>query len=147
MCIRDRNRAAHSLLARGLAKGDRLAILSHNCWQFGVLAFAAARAGLVLTPVNFMLGPSEVAFLLEHSDASCFVVEEGLIATANDALTIAGIEETVLGVILTEGERPPDGWESVDAWIEGSIDPGEPRVSVDDDDPLRLMYTLSLIHI
>lgn len=135
------NRAAHSLLARGLAKGDRLAILSHNCWQFGVLAFAAARAGLVLTPVNFMLGPSEVAFLLEHSDASCFVVEEGLIATANDALTIAGIEETVLGVILTEGERPPDGWESVDAWIEGSIDPGEPRVSVDDDDPLRLMYT------
>jgi non-ribosomal peptide synthetase component F len=65
------NRTAHSLRARGLAKGDRLAILSHNCWQFGVLVFAAARAGIILTPVNFMLGPAEIAFILEHSGASC----------------------------------------------------------------------------
>ena len=135
------NRTAHSLRARGLAKGDRLAILSHNCWQFGVLVFAAARAGVILTPVNFMLGPAEIAFILEHSGASCFVAEEALTATANDALALAGIKEMVLGVILTEAGQATEGWESVDAWAEGSIDPGEPDVVIDDDDPLRLMYT------
>jgi fatty-acyl-CoA synthase len=47
----------------------------------------------------------------------------------------------VLGVIPTEAGRETEGWESVDAWAEGSIDPGEPGVVIDDDDPLRLMYT------
>ena len=58
------NRCAHALADRGLAKGDRLALLSHNCWQFAVLAFATARLGVVLVPVNFMLGAEEIAFIL-----------------------------------------------------------------------------------
>ena len=37
------NRAAHALAARGLVKGDRLALLSHNCWQYAVLVFDTAR--------------------------------------------------------------------------------------------------------
>jgi fatty-acyl-CoA synthase len=61
------NRTAHALAARGLAKGDRLALLSHNCWQFVVLSFATAKLGVLLVPVNFMLGKDEVAFILEHS--------------------------------------------------------------------------------
>ena len=32
------NRCAHALAGHGLAKGDRLALLSHNCWEFAVLA-------------------------------------------------------------------------------------------------------------
>src|SRR4051812_49779086 len=44
------NRAAHALADRGLGKGDRLALLSHNCWQFAVLAFATAKLGVVLVP-------------------------------------------------------------------------------------------------
>jgi fatty-acyl-CoA synthase len=37
------NRCANALAARGLAKGDRLALLSHNCWQFGRWRFADRR--------------------------------------------------------------------------------------------------------
>ena len=36
-------------------RGDRLALLSHNCFEYAVLAFATARLGVVLVPVNFML--------------------------------------------------------------------------------------------
>ena len=39
------DRAAAALAAAGLGKGDRLALLCHNCWQFAVLDFATARAG------------------------------------------------------------------------------------------------------
>ena len=31
------NRCAHALAERGLAKGDRLALLSHNCFEYAVL--------------------------------------------------------------------------------------------------------------
>ena len=51
------NRCAPRARRRGVwRKGDRLALLCHNCWQFAVLAFATARLGVVLVPVNFMLG-------------------------------------------------------------------------------------------
>ncbi len=38
------DRAAGALAASGLVQGDRLAILSHNCWQFVVLSFAIGSA-------------------------------------------------------------------------------------------------------
>src|SRR5215216_959141 len=91
------NRAAHALADRGLAKGDRLALLSHNSWQFGVLAFATAKLGVVLVPVNFMLGPDEIAFILRHSGASGMVAEDALAPTAEKALSAAGVEGGVRG--------------------------------------------------
>ncbi|WP_048554304.1 AMP-binding protein, partial [Nostocoides japonicum] len=66
----------------GLAKGDRLALLSHNCWEFVALSFAAARIGVVLVPVNFMLSAPEIAFILDHSGAAAFVVEDALVPVA-----------------------------------------------------------------
>src|SRR6188472_1707030 len=80
------NRAAHALAARGLAKGDRLALLSHNCWQYAVLAFATARLGAVLVPVNFMLTAHEIAYILDHSGASGIVAEDALVPAAKEAL-------------------------------------------------------------
>src|SRR4051812_41884784 len=49
------DRAANAIAAHGVAKGDRVALLSHNGWQFVVLSVALARLGVVLVPVNFML--------------------------------------------------------------------------------------------
>ncbi|WP_433239422.1 acyl-CoA synthetase [Actinomadura nitritigenes] len=130
------NRAANALAGRGLAKGDRLALLSHNCWQYAVLAFATAKLGVVLVPVNFMLGADEIAYILGHSGASGIVAEGALVPVAEKALAAAGVEGGVRGRIGGGAE----GWEDVDAWCrEGAA--AAPDVLVGDDDPLRLMYT------
>ena len=44
------DRVAAALAHQEMAKGDRMALLAHNCWQYPVLAFAAARIGAVLVP-------------------------------------------------------------------------------------------------
>jgi fatty-acyl-CoA synthase len=129
------NRCAHALAARGLSHGDRLALLSHNCWQYAVLVYATARLGVVLVPVNFMLGAEEIAFILGHSGASGMVTEAALAPTAEKAIASAGLQGGVRGAI-----GPVAGWEDVDSWIE-SGDDGPVEVLVADDDPLRLMYT------
>ncbi|TQM35728.1 acyl-CoA synthetase [Pseudonocardia cypriaca] len=130
------NRTANALAARGVAKGDRLALLSRNCWEFGVLAFATAKLGVVLVPVNFMLGPSEIAFILGHSGATGMVAQDAFTATAEQALAEAGLTGGVRGRIGGVAE----GWEDVaDWWTVGPAD--DPEVAVADDDPLRLMYT------
>ncbi|RBY82874.1 acyl-CoA synthetase [Geodermatophilus sp. TF02-6] len=134
------NRTAHALAERGLGKGDRLALLSHNCWQFAVLAFATAKLGVVLVPVNFMLGPDEIAYILGHSGARGIVAEDALAPTAEKALATAGLTDGVRGWIPSSGAAPTAGWEDVDPWWRTGDD-GAPDIAVADDDPLRLMYT------
>jgi fatty-acyl-CoA synthase len=130
---------AAALADRGLSKGDRLALLCHNSWEFAVLALATARLGVVLVPVNFMLGGDEVAFILEHSGATGMVAEDALVATADKAIATAGLEGGVRGVVRLGGVDVGDGWEDVGDWMHGDATP--PEVAVADDDPLRLMYT------
>ncbi|MFC4945883.1 acyl-CoA synthetase [Pseudonocardia sp. GCM10023141] len=130
------NRAAHALADRGLGKGDRLALLAHNSWQYVVLAFATARLGVVLVPINFMLGAEEIAFILEHSGAAGMVAEDTLTATAEAALAAASIEGGVRGRI----GGASGGWEDIDGWWTAGPDHA-PDVLVGDDDPIRLMYT------
>ncbi|SCE98097.1 fatty-acyl-CoA synthase [Micromonospora viridifaciens] len=135
------NRAAHALADRGLAKGDRLALLSHNSWQYAVLVFAAAKLGVVLVPVNFMLGAEEIAYILTHSGATSMVAEDVLAPTAQQALASAGVTGGVRGWISLNGAIPEEGWEDVDVWIDGPGEDSEPGILIADDDPLRLMYT------
>ena len=134
------NRCAHALADRGLSKGDRLALLSHNCWQYAVLAFAAARLGVVLVPVNFMLGAEEIAYILSHSGAAGIIAEDALAPTAWKAMASAGISDGIRGCIRLAGGEPGGDWEDIDAWIDAG-DTSAPDILVADDDPLRLMYT------
>ena len=133
------DRTAAALTAAGLEKGDRLALLCHNCWQFAVLNFAAARAGVVLVPVNFMLGGDEIAFVLDHSGAAAFVVEDALVPTAEKALAAAGGTVATRVVVRLHDAETPDGWTDAQEWFdhEGAA----PRVTVADDDPVRMMFT------
>jgi fatty-acyl-CoA synthase len=93
------NRCAHALADRGLGKGDRLALLSHNCRHYAVLAFATARLGAVLVPVNFMLNADEVAYILSHSGAGGLVTEDTLAPTAETAIASAGLSGGIRGWI------------------------------------------------
>lgn len=140
------NRTANALAARGLVKGDRLALLAHNSWAYAVLVFATAKLGAVLVPVNFMLGVEEVGFILRHSGARAMVAEDALLGTADEALAAAGVVGGIRGRIGSpalgvpgDGVRGED-WADVDDWWTVGPD-HDPEVVVSDDDPLRLMYT------
>jgi len=129
-------RTAGALAAAGLVKGDRLALLSHNCWQFAVLNFAAARAGVVLVPINFMLGADEIAFIVDHSGAVGFVAEDALVPTADAALAAAGDAQVRVRAVIGAGA---EGWTDIADWLDYDGPPF--TVAVGDDDPVRMMFT------
>lgn len=139
------NRTANALAQRGVAKGDRVVLLSHNSHRYVVACFALARLGAVAVPVNFMLGGAEVAFILQHSGATGIIVEDTLLDVARQAIDATGASPIrVRGVFDGSSEpRPadlPSGWESFAAWTEHP-DATEPAVEIADDDPVQLMYT------
>jgi fatty-acyl-CoA synthase len=136
------SRTAGALAARGVAAGDRIAIFSHNNHAFVVCYFALARLGAVSVPINFMLGPAEVGYVLEHAEATGLIAEDALVPVAGQAPGVA--ELAVHGVIMDHGGDVPAGWEPVADWLayDGTVtSPGAPDVIIGDDDLAQLIYT------
>ncbi|MEE6138466.1 acyl-CoA synthetase [Mycobacterium sp. 050128] len=131
-------RAAAALHDNGFDVGDRIGLLAHNCWQYAVLAFATARAGVVLVPINYMLTAEEIAYLLDHSQVSGFVVEADLTPTAEGAMRRGGVVTTQVALV-PGGHRPAPGWDDFARWLH--TETPAPRPHIDDDQLVRLMYT------
>ena len=131
--------AAAGLHDTGLRKGDRLALLSRNCWQYPVIQYATARLGVVLVPVNFTLTAGEIAYILQDCSATAVIAETNLLQTASAAIGDLPDLPRVTSVLGPSFELPP-GWSHFDSWL--TAKPRTvPDVPVGDDDVLRIMYT------
>ena len=132
------SRAAAALRDNGLGPGDRLALLSRNCWQYAVLAFATARAGVVLVPINFMLTAEEISYILGHSKARGFIVEADLVPVAEQAMKL-GTVVTTNAALVPLGQTCPTGWADLADWL--TTTSPAPDCRLDDDQLVRIMYT------
>lgn len=66
-------RLAAGLVAVGVQRGEHVAVVMANYPEFVALKFAIARAGAVAVPINFLLRPEELAYVLEQSDTVLLV--------------------------------------------------------------------------
>jgi long-chain acyl-CoA synthetase len=60
------NRLANSLLKMGIRKGDRLAVLFHNCPEFVEVYFAAAKIGAIFVPLDNLLKGRELEHIIKY---------------------------------------------------------------------------------
>src|SRR6478736_2182518 len=99
------DRVAAGLAQRGVAKGSRVAVLARNSHAFAALRFALARLGAVLVPINFMLKPDEVAYILRHAGARMLATDSGLAAVARAA---AALDTSVREFVWLPSEDPSE---------------------------------------
>jgi len=76
---REARRLARALVAAGVVKGARVAVLMANRPEWVVAAFGVSLAGGVLIPVNTFAKPAERDYILRHSDASLLLVQRSLL--------------------------------------------------------------------
>lgn len=69
------NRFAHALLGTGRTKGAKVAIVSRNLPEYGVVFFGTARSGLVLVNVSILYAPDELEYVLNKSDSEILVFD------------------------------------------------------------------------
>ena len=66
----------NGLLAAGVGKGDRIAILGPSCLDWALLDFALLSIGAAVVPIYPTSSPSEVAYILENSEARGIVTQQ-----------------------------------------------------------------------
>jgi acyl-CoA synthetase (AMP-forming)/AMP-acid ligase II len=124
------NRAAHALLALGLRKGSRAAILSTNSMEFAVLYFGAARAGVILAALTTRATPRDIVYMLTKVEAEALFFATPFAATAQAAADQApsvkhriDLSEKNFAAFMAHGRDEA------------------PSVHLDVDDPLAMTFT------
>jgi len=96
------SRFAGGLCARGIEPGDRITLYAANSWQWIVSYYGVLKAGAVINPINIMLTPSEVGFVIKD----CGV--RALVTSSEKALLLSDVQwETQLEhMIVFNGKAP-----------------------------------------
>ncbi|MBI3951658.1 MAG: long-chain-fatty-acid--CoA ligase [Acidobacteria bacterium] len=67
------NRLANGLQKLGVTAGDRVTLYSQNGWQWIVSYYAIAKLGAVINPINVMLTPEEVLYVVKDCGAKAIL--------------------------------------------------------------------------
>ncbi|HSN41658.1 MAG TPA: AMP-binding protein [Burkholderiales bacterium] len=97
------DKAARVLAARGIGKGDRVAVMAQNSDGHVLMLFALARLGAIMVPVNPGFGVEEARYVLHHAEVSGVVAASDTLDVARNACQ--GLAGTPWFVLLDAGRR------------------------------------------
>ncbi|MEE2980016.1 MAG: class I adenylate-forming enzyme family protein, partial [Pseudomonadota bacterium] len=132
------DRLASTLLPIGVRKGSHVAVMLPNIPETMITWTAIGRLGAVMVPINTRYTATELAYVLNDSDAQYLVIEESYLsvleAMAERPAMIADSNIIVVGAAA--GER--HHWSAL---VAQGGHPFEPPVEVTGSDLLNIQYT------
>ncbi|RTR06389.1 AMP-binding protein [Halomonas nitroreducens] len=155
------DQAARSLLALGVAKGDRVGIWSPNCAEWTITQFATAKIGAILVNINPSYRTHELDYALKQSGTSTLILQ-GAFKTSDyvatlaelapelrdgspDSLAIAGLPDLKRVICLDEERALPGmhSWTGLLAHADrvGADRLAELQASLEFDEPINIQYT------
>jgi fatty-acyl-CoA synthase len=141
---------ARGLMARGVARGERVVVWATNVPEWIVLQFALAKIGAVLVTANTSLRSQDIDYLLRQSEAATLVTIRGFRDVSYlEALTAIGAARGAipgLERLIYIGGDPPAGYLPYDALRSGAAAVSDAALdargrSVGLDDVINMQYT------
>jgi len=123
-------RLTRHLLDEGVAPGAKVALFMHNGFQTCRLFIGAMYGGFCITPLNLLAHPSQLEYVLEHSEASVVLVAPKERERLEAALARLERKPRVIVCDVDTGEFIPD-----------AADDGAPLPEVGEEDDALMMYT------
>jgi acyl-CoA ligase (AMP-forming) (exosortase A-associated) len=133
--------AADAWLHHGLGRGERLAVYLEKREENVVAMFGAAAAGAVFVPVNPVLKPDQVAYILADCDVRVLVTSRERLNGLAEVLHKCPDLRTVIVTGSTEG-LPALGGVALHSWREAMLGaPPCPAHACIDSDVAAILYT------
>jgi len=131
------DRVANALVAAGLAPGARVAMLGMDSESSYEILLGCAKAEMVLLGINWRLEPSEIAYILQDSEAELLFITTELVAMAEAFLPACPRLKSVI-VFDQPSAQPSERYPGYRAWRDaqpsqraaGRIDPSRAVVQV-----------------
>ncbi len=134
------NQVAQGLLRLGLKRFDRVAILAHNTLHHVLTWLGTCKAGGVYLAINYLLRGKDIAYCINHSEASFFIVEDALHDLVKDVRSDMPTVTQWIWSDQGKGEAGPEDWIDFSAWA-GAESGEEPAVDLYIEDPVQMTYT------
>ncbi|MEA2776895.1 MAG: long-chain acyl-CoA synthetase [Acetobacteraceae bacterium] len=106
------NRIANGLTAAGVQAGDRVMLYGHNCWEWLVAYYAICKTGAVVNPLNVMLTPEEVRYVIRDSGTRAVIASADKGEPLLDMLGVAN-----LATVALWGDNTPTGAVAFTDWL------------------------------
>lgn len=132
------NRFARYLLARGLLRGQKVAMLCNNSTAMVAAIFGIQKAGLVWVPINTMLGVDDIDYILGHAEVSLAVIDDTLLANAPLAALLDRLKLPCVAVELSGAAVTAS---TTFAAAIADQPATEPQVAIGERDLAQIMYT------
>jgi acyl-CoA synthetase (AMP-forming)/AMP-acid ligase II len=133
------NKLASALAARGVGRGDVVAIMGRNCPEHIVAFWAAIKLGAACTGVNYTFTAREITYQVSHSGAKAIVVEDEFVSKIDELEDpLPDLELRIVNDAY--GNEASSDWERLSGLVESGEDV-EPDVEVSSDDLAIIPYT------
>ncbi len=135
-------RLAGALAARGIGRGDTVAVLAANIPEMFEAHFGVPMAGAVLNTINTRLDAATVAYILGHGEAKALLVDAEFAGLGAKAAALSGRD-----LLLVDIEAPelPDAGRIGALTYEALLAEGDPafdwKLPADEWDAISLNYT------
>ncbi len=100
------NRLANGLKGIGVEAGDRVTLYSQNTWEWIVSYYGILKTGAVANPINVMLTPEEVGFVVDDCGAKALIASRD---KGEPLLDLKFSNESPLKEVVLFGDEAPDG--------------------------------------
>ena len=134
------NQVANVLLAKGVKKGDRVAIMLMNSAEFFEAYFAIAKVGGVVVPLNWRLVADELEFILKDSGSTTLIFGHEFLDLASDLNSRGAKTDIVNWLYSSEAPAETHYAKDYEALRNGAA-VAEPALVGKADDLLYIMYT------
>ncbi len=124
---------AAGLAEAGVEQGDVVTLYAGNSWKWIVSYYAIARAGGVINPVNTMLTPGELSYVIDDCGASVIIVSEDKVEGATAVLD-------KVKAAFYFGDDAPEGMQSFKTLLENNAPP-LPEMDVEPESLSTICYT------
>jgi long-chain acyl-CoA synthetase len=129
---------AGALRARGIRRGDRVAMLVPNVPDFARVYYAVLSLGAVVVPIHLLLRAEEIEYVLRDSGSSLLVAAAPMLAEGGKGAAMAGVPTVSVLVPDSMAEQVPVARLEDEA---KAATPLDRYVSTNPLDPATILYT------